>query len=227
MENTTPAVEAAGLTLRTRRGAVYADVDLVVRPGEIAMLVGATGSGKTALLLSLSGRMRATAGTLRVCGRDARRDPSSARRVSALGLFAGINDLADPLTVRDTVAGELVLHGRRGEAARVRSALARVGLDVDPEARIEALSAVERALLGMALALVGEPAVLLCDDIDHDLTPAEQSRLRDALRAVADSGVAVVGACVDARAAAGADVVIVMSPCVESEVAEHALATAR
>lgn len=209
------AIEATGLSLVTRRGTVYEGIDLAIPRGSLAMLVGPTGSGKTALLLTLAGRMRATGGSLRVMGTDARRRPSAARRMSALGPFGDLNGLADPLTVRHTVAADSALASCHATPDRTASVLGSVGLDRGPDTRVADLSAIERVLLGVALALVGSPEVLVCDDTDHDLTPDEQRRLRETLREVAASGVTVVGACVDPRAAEGADVVVAVPRAIE------------
>jgi ABC-type multidrug transport system ATPase subunit len=149
-------------------------------------------------------------------GADARRRPSAAGRLSALGLFGDLNGLADPLTVRDTVAAEFALDSRRLTSDGIAKLLGSVGLDCGPDTRVADLSAIERVLLGVALALVGSPDVIVCDDTDHDLTPDEQRRLRETLREVAIRGVTVVGACVDPRAAMGADVVVTVSRGAES-----------
>jgi ABC-2 type transport system ATP-binding protein len=223
METRLLAVEASGLSLRTRRGPVYGPVDLAIAPGEIAAVAGPAGSGKTALLLTLAGRMRPTEGVLRVMGVDAHRRPASARSRCGLGVFPGLNDLADPLTVRDTIRAELALAGRQPTRERIAAVMRAVGLGVPADVKVETLSAAERAMLGLALGLVADPAVLLVDDAGVGLTPSEQSAFGSALRTVASRGVAVVVSCVDPRAVPGPDVAVAMSPLAEGEVA-HAFA---
>lgn len=203
-----PAVETAGLTLRTRRGTVYGNVTFSVPAGALAMLVGPTGSGKTALLLTLAGRMKPSAGTMRAFGKDGLRGAGAVRRHTALGLVAGVNDLADTLSVRDHVREALVLSGQAATPARVASALRAVGLATNVSAKAGSLTAIERELLGVALALVSHPRVVIVDDADHDLTPNEQERLMGVLRSVAESGATVIAACVDPRLAASADVTL-------------------
>jgi ABC-type multidrug transport system ATPase subunit len=211
MDTRSPAIEAVGLSLRTRRGAVYENVTVAVPVGALAMLVGPTGSGKTALLLTLAGRMKPTRGLLRSFGEDGLRLGSAVRRRTSLALIGGVNDLADTLTVEDHVREALTLHGERATAARITAALSAVGLTAAPGRKVASLPAIERELLGIALALVYGPRVLVVDDADHDLTPDEQQRLMHALRSIADSGITVVAACVDPRLAADADVTLVVT----------------
>ena len=210
MDTPFPAVEAAGLTLRTRRGTVYDDATFSVPAGSLAMLVGPTGSGKTALLLTLAGRMKPTDGRMRSFGEDALRNAGAVRSRTALGLVAGVNDLSDTLSVRDHVREALVLGGQAATPARIASALQPVGLETDLSAQAGSLTAIEKELLGVALALTSHPRVLIVDDADHDLTPDEQVRLMDVLRFIAESGVTVIAACVDPRLAANADVILAL-----------------
>lgn len=227
MESQLLAVDASGLSLRTRRGPVYGPIDLAIAPGEIAMLVGPTGSGKTALLLTLTGRMRPSAGTLRVAGVDARRRTSVVRARTALGIFPGLSELPDALTVRETVRAEFAMHGRTATPARIAATLSAVDLEVSDATKVGDLSAGELAILGIALALVPEPTIIAVDDFDLGLTPSEHAAVFAVLRSAADRGVTVIGSCVDPRAAVGADLLVAMSPLSESEVAEYALAQSR
>jgi ABC-2 type transport system ATP-binding protein len=203
-----PAVETAGLALQTRRGTVYENVTLSVPAGSLAMLVGPTGSGKTALLLTLAGRMKPSGGRMRSFGVDALRNAGAVRKRTALGLVAGVNDLSDTLSVRDHVRETLVLSGQATTPARVAATLRPVGLATNVSTKAGDLTAIERELLGVAMALVWHPKVLVVDDADHDLTPDEQVRLMGVLRSVAESGVTVIAACVDPRLAASADVTL-------------------
>jgi ABC-2 type transport system ATP-binding protein len=213
------AVEAAGLRLRTRRGPVYGPLDLTLERGQIAMLVGPSGSGKTALLLTFAGRMNPSGGALSVLGIDALKRPAAVRARTALGLFAGLNDLPGALSVRDTVRADLALYGIAPSRQRIAAATEAVGLAVDGGTIVDDLTVGDRAILGVALALLAEPGVVLVDDIDTDLSPDERDRLWDVLHGVAETGVAVIGSCVDPACAREADIVMPMASVPASEVA--------
>ena len=216
-----PLIEARGLTLRTRAGDVYRDVDLCVPAAALAVIAGPARSGKTALLLTLAGRMAATGGELRVAGVDGAR-PGVIRRLAGLGEFRGVNELDDTLTVADQVRGELALYGRARRELQAEP-LRRLGLELAPQRRIADLDAPERLLLGAALGMVGEPRLLVLDELDEELTPAQRQCVLAALRRLTGAGVTVVAGALDPALAAAADVAL----CLETPTAEeaaHALA---
>jgi ABC-type multidrug transport system ATPase subunit len=218
VDATSPVIVASGLTLHTRRGPVYGPIDLTVSSGDYAVVTGPAGSGKTALLLSLAGRMRPSAGSLTVAGIDALRHPAAVRQRCALAVFTGLNDLPGALTVGDAIASDLHLAGVSARSDRVAATARAFGLAGELGTKVDDLSEGQRCALGVAVALVSAPAVLLVDDIGAGLAPDEQIEFDSLLRGVAARGVAVVGSCVDRATAAGAKIVPIL-PLIESEVA--------
>jgi len=201
-----PTVTTERLGLRTRRGRVFTDVTFVAEIDRVTALLGATGSGKTALLLTLAGRMRATEGTGTVCGHDLGRETARVRRAVGLGLVGGVNDLDDSLTAGQHAREALLFRGARRDTPR--SVLARVGLAERERTHVRDLDIEQRELLGIALGLVGEPKVLVVDDIDHDLDVAQQGRVMALLRSIAADGVTVLAACINERTAELADATV-------------------
>ncbi|MEG2864527.1 MAG: ATP-binding cassette domain-containing protein, partial [Eggerthellaceae bacterium] len=80
-------LEAHGLGLKTLMGYAYRDIDLLLGPGQILAVRGHNGSGKTALLLTLAGRMSYTEGTLRVGEFQLPRQRGKVQKTVGLGLF--------------------------------------------------------------------------------------------------------------------------------------------
>ncbi|WP_233358892.1 ATP-binding cassette domain-containing protein [Thermomonospora amylolytica] len=211
-------VEARGLSLRGPRGWVYRDVTFEVPPGEVAALVGDAGSGRTSLLLTLGGRMRPTGGTAVVGGHRLPGELRAVQRIAALGLVAGVTEPDPALTVAEHVSEAIDLReglfGRlRGRRRRIAAALDRVGLEVDPRMRAHDLLPDEAQLLGVALALIGDPGLVLLDDLDDGLPVDAQQALWRRLREIADTGITIVAACHDATAAQGlAEIVRIEHP---------------
>ena len=210
MISRTASVYARGLGLRTTAGWVYRDVDLTAPHGALVAVTGPSGSGKTALLLTLAGRMRATDGSLTVGGVNARVSTAAVRRLAGLGEFSGLNGLDESLSVGDQIRIELSLHGRRWRGARLADALSPVSVDLDLKTTVRGLPAVDRTLLGVALALIGEPAMLVVDELHEGLTPEERDLVWRRLRALADGGMTVVGGSLDPGLAASADVALAL-----------------
>ncbi|WP_165781126.1 ABC transporter ATP-binding protein [Streptosporangium minutum] len=196
------AVRAVGLSLKGEHGWVYRDVGVAAEPGGLTVVTGQAGSGRTSLLLTLAGRMRPSEGTLTV-GRYAR--PRAIRRVAALGLVDGVNDLEKALTVREHLHERSpgMFWGRRQES-RAGTALTLAGLELSPGDRtlIRDLSREERVRLGIALALLDAPGLLVLDNVDTGLAQDRQEALWATLGELGERGLTVFAACTESERAA-------------------------
>ncbi|MDG9716231.1 ATP-binding cassette domain-containing protein [Streptomyces sp. DH24] len=213
------AVTARDFGLRGPRGWTFRGVAFDAEPGSLITVVGPSGSGRTCLLLALTGRMKATEGTAAVGGARLPRRMSAARRVSALAHVAGVTELDPALTVGEHLRERALLQRRfggslrallrpraerRSEAKlRVDSALAAAGLDLEAlpkgaRTAVRDLERLEALRLSVALALVGRPRLLGVDDADLKLSAAERDEMWALLRSVAAGGTTVVAVCGEA-----------------------------
>lgn len=200
------ALSARSLILEGARGRVYGPVDLDVPSGWLVALVGHQGSGRTSLLLTLTGRMVPTSGWLSVLGRD----PAHRRFLQAhcaLAGFASIDSLDESLRVGEVIAeraGLVVPLWRRpqrfGDPA-MQELIACVFGDhvLDPDVQLWELSALRLAQLHVLLALIGAPRVMAVDDVDAVRDPREQGELWRTLQRVCGRGVTVVAAATSSR----------------------------
>ncbi|GAB3134200.1 ABC transporter ATP-binding protein [Microbispora hainanensis] len=210
-------LEARDLGVRGAHGWVYRHVSLHAAPGTLTVVTGEAGSGRTSLLLTLAGRMKPTEGTLTVGGLAT---PRRIRRVAALGLFPEVNPFDDALTVREHLQERMrprgfLWRGRHPDAAR--SALAHAGLD--PHALPQGDRTPARELtrdqavrLGVALALLDRPGLLLVDDAGTGIPAGRRRELWDVLRGLAGQGLTVVATCTDAEEATGAATTLLPLP---------------
>ena len=166
--------------------------ELVVAPGERLAVLGPNGSGKTTLLRLLSGIERPTRGTVALDGQ-----PMDGLGVQARRAVGYVTQQPGLLTTSVRRNVELPLQWRRvpraERAARVRTALDRLGIAhlIDrPAAR---LSGGERQRVNLARSLATEPDVLLLDEPAAALDPAARTAFLDDLdRALEASGTTVV-----------------------------------
>lgn len=212
---------AAGLTaedlgVKGPRGWVFRHLRFEAVPGALVAVEGASGSGRTCLLLTLTGRMRPTEGRARVGGAVLPRAMASVRRFSALGPVPGVNDLDPALTVAEHLRERELLRSRfggsprallrpRAERAaearrRVSAALTTAGLDTDAlpkgeRTHVRDLERLEALRLSVALALIGGPRLLAVDDVGPGLSDTGRAEAWRLLRTVADGGTTVIAAC--------------------------------
>ncbi|MDS1272190.1 ATP-binding cassette domain-containing protein [Lipingzhangella sp. LS1_29] len=198
-------VEAEGLALRTGHGWVYSNVDCAATPGSLTAFVADGGGGRTALLLTLSGRMRPSDGSLHVDGHDCYRTARAGRqvrRICALGLSAGVNDLDERIRVREHLNERIHLRLRAPRREVRDQALTAAGLtSADTHRLTGELSLLEQRRLGLALALIEEPRLVLVDDVDRGLCPETRAALWSTLGELADRGLTLIATCADAEAA--------------------------
>ena len=168
---------------------MLAGVDLDVAPGETVVLLGRSGTGKSVLLKTVIGLVRADEGTLSLFGQDVTRAGEAAwnraRRDVAM-VFQGAA-LFDSMTVGDNVALGLRHQRRQGEAgiaATVERCLALVGLAQTAHLKPASLSGGMRKRVGIARAIALEPRLLLYDEPTSGLDPVTSDVINRLIRRV-------------------------------------------
>jgi putative ABC transport system ATP-binding protein len=168
-----------------------AAVDLVVEAATIVAIEGPSGSGKTTLLGLLAGLEAPDEGEITVLGHDLARLTGAERarlRQGRIGIVFQSFGLIASLRAGENVALPLALAGvpAREREARARAALEEVGLGSAFGARIDELSGGERQRVGVARAMVIEPAVILADEptgsLDEENASDVLGLLTDAVR---------------------------------------------
>ncbi len=207
-----PYISARDLELKTYQGYAYRGIDLDVAPGQVAAVRGHNGSGKTALLLTLAGRMKSTAGSLVVGGFELPRQRRKVERKVGMALFAGLNDLQDSLTAAYATAAEFELYGRSPRREHVADYLREWNLEDVANVRVKDLTAQKLTELGIALAFAGEPDAVVVDDIEDQMTMSQSSEIMEILvRTARTRQVAIVVGLVERELAAMADVCVFLA----------------
>ena len=208
--------------LGDREAAAVCAVSFLIRAGETLALVGESGSGKSVTALSLLGLVRPpgriTGGSILWKGLDlARLDDTRLHRIRGREIALMLQDpgaaLNPVFTIGDQIIETLLAHGvvpRRGARVRMLELLDAVRIP-DPDRRAgdypHQLSGGLRQRVMIALALAGDPALLIADEPTTGLDATTQSRIVDLLRDLVERhglslllishDLAVVGACAD------------------------------
>jgi ABC-2 type transport system ATP-binding protein len=187
-----PAIAARGLTKRYGDVAAVDGLELSVERGELYGFLGPNGAGKTTMIRMALGLILPTAGEVDLLGERVRIDTAPLSRVGAL--------VEEPAFWR-FLSGRKNLElfaraGGRGEDARARlgridDVLQVVGLAAAAGKKVKAYSQGMRQRLGVALALLGEPELLVLDEPTNGLDPAGMREIRLLLRRLADDGVTI------------------------------------
>jgi heme ABC exporter ATP-binding subunit CcmA len=156
---------------------VLAGVDLDVARGEIVLLQGANGAGKTSILRACAGLLRVAGGEARVLGCDLVADPRAVRR--RIGLLGHASALYDDLSATDNVRFAVKASGGASDA--VAPALERLGLTGRlPDTAVANLSAGQRRRVALATLVARDPELWLLDE-PHAGLDAEHRDLLDGL----------------------------------------------
>jgi len=201
------AVRAERVRLSSGDRRVYPATTFEIAAGTVAAFLGASGTGKTSLLLTIAGRMRGWHGSVAVDGIDVACHGARVRGLVGMGVMPGVNDLAEALTPAQHVT-EAHVFVPRSKRSGYRDVLAEVGLDGAANIQVKRLDAEQRIRLGIGLAIVRDVRVIVVDDLDRDLNQEERTRVLALLHELADDGLTVLFACIDEATAAQADTVI-------------------
>lgn len=167
-------------------------VTLTAKPGEITCVMGRNGVGKTTLLRSVMGQIRARSGSVRLGERDLSRAPAHVRARAGIALVPQGREIFPKLSVRENLEIGFSARGAADPAA------VEAGMTMFPILREFAkrnggdLSGGQQQQLAIARALVGRPSVLLLDEPTEGIQPNIIEEIGRVLQRLAGEGMAIV-----------------------------------
>jgi ABC-2 type transport system ATP-binding protein len=180
------AVIVRGLQVTRTGQEVLRGLDFEVASGEVTGLLGPSGCGKTTLMRALVGVQRITAGTVEVLGLPA----GSASLRDRIGYVTQQPSVYDDLTVAENLRFFARILGVGDE--RVAECLGMVALAEFRDRVVSRLSGGQRSRVSLAVALLGQPQLLVLDEPTVGLDPVLRVELWDTFHRLADEGAALL-----------------------------------
>ena len=182
-------VRVEGLSKSFGRANIWSDVTLTLPPGEVSVLLGPSGTGKSVFLKTLIGLIKPEKGAIIIDDVDLVR--CSERKLYEIRKLFGVlfqdGALFGSMNLYDNIAFPLREHTRRSEAQIrdvVTEKMAMVGLTGSENKLPGEISGGMRKRAGLARALVLDPAIVLFDEPDSGLDPVRTALLCDLIRAI-------------------------------------------
>ncbi len=155
------------------------EVSFTVPPEHLLAIVGPSGCGKTTLLKVITGILEQTEGELKWDGRDLKEEEDL--HPGDLGYVPQFSVAFDLLTVEESIASAMALRTQLADTEEFIPALDYIlevtGLTDLAERRVKVLSGGQKRRLGLALELVTDPCLLLCDEVTSGLDPKSEAEI--------------------------------------------------
>ncbi len=192
MNEATAALQLDQVSRRFAGRAIIDGLDLLLPRGEVLGLLGVNGAGKSTTLRMIAGMLAPSAGRVRVDGVDIHAERGSCRR--RIGFLPEEPPLHGELTVLEYLRFCARLHGvpARAADAAVDRAIARCELGEVRRRLCGLLSKGFRQRVGIAQAIVHEPALIVLDEPASGLDPVQALRLRELIRGLGDAHAVVL-----------------------------------
>jgi ABC-2 type transport system ATP-binding protein len=158
------------------------DVSFEIGSGEIVGFLGPNGAGKSTMMKIITCFIPQTSGIIKVCGYDVTEDPIDVKR--NVGYLPEHNPLYLDMYVKeylDFVGGVYKIDNRR---ARVKEMVDMVGLGLEQNKKIGALSKGYRQRVGLAQAMIHNPKVLILDEPTTGLDPNQLEEIRNLIKEI-------------------------------------------
>ena len=153
------------------------NVSLEIKTGEIVGFIGPNGAGKSTLMKIICGFIPPTSGKIKVSGYDVFENPIEIRK--NIGYLPELNPLYHEMYVREYLEYVGGIYKIKNKQERIKEIINKTGLEREQHKKIGALSKGYRQRVGLAQALIHDPAVLILDEPTTGLDPNQIIEIRN------------------------------------------------
>ena len=162
--------------------AAVKDISFNVKSGEIVAFLGPNGAGKSTTMKVITGYIPASSGNVTVCGMPVNVDSLNTRQI--IGYLPEHNPLYLDMYVKEYMGFVAKIYKMSDVKDRVSDMIKRVGLEVEQDKKIGALSKGYRQRVGIAQAIIHDPKVLILDEPTSGLDPNQLVEIRELIRTI-------------------------------------------
>lgn len=174
------SIKVESLTKRYGAQRAVDEVSFEIKSGEIVGFLGPNGAGKSTVMKILTCYIPQTNGKAEVCGFDVSEQSLEVRK--QVGYLPEHNPLYLDMYVKEYLSFIGGLHHIPNKTARVKQMIDMVGLQVEQNKKIGALSKGYRQRVGLAQALIHDPKVLILDEPTTGLDPNQLEEIRNLIK---------------------------------------------
>jgi urea transport system ATP-binding protein len=187
----TPLLQLSGVETYIGGSRILRGVDLEINAGEVVALMGRNGVGKTTTLRSITGVLPVRSGSITLAGQRIENLPCDVRARAGLGYVPQGRDIFPHLTVEENLHVGLVVHGRRGPAAKAGLDRVFTLFPVLHEMKTRkggVLSGGQQQQLAIGRALLTDPKLLILDEPTEGIQPSIIEHIGDTLKKLKSEG---------------------------------------
>lgn len=156
------------------------EISFEAKPGKILGFLGPNGAGKSTTMKMLTGYLKPTSGTAKLCGFDTQVDSIEVRRI--MGYLPENTPLYTDMYVQEFLLFVANTYQLQNAALRVKETIEKVGLGPEQHKKISMLSKGYRQRVGLAQAIIHHPKVLILDEPTSGLDPNQLTDIRELIK---------------------------------------------
>ena len=175
-------IEAKNLSKNYGKQSAVQDLNFRLEQGQIVGFLGPNGAGKSTTLKMLLGLISPTTGSVLVDGKDPQEQEISLKK--RIGYLAENNPLYPEMYVREFLAFIGNIHELSNLDKRIQEVIEWVGLQTEAHKKIQELSKGYQQRVGIALAIIHDPKILILDEPTSGLDPNQRDEIRELIKSL-------------------------------------------